>query len=102
MILSRLENNSADLVLSDMAPNISGVDSIDQPASMYLVELALDFARQTLDNNGRFLVKVFQGAGFEEYLKAVRQTFKVVRIRKPKASRARSREVYILAEGLKS
>ncbi len=95
-ILKQMENNSADLVLSDMAPNISGVDSIDQPASMYLVELALDFAQQTLAKNGRFLVKVFQGAGFDEYLKAVKQSFKQVKIRKPKASRARSREVYIL------
>jgi len=101
-ILNQLENNPVDLVLSDMAPNISGVDSIDQPASMYLVELALDFAEQTLSKNGRFLVKVFQGSGFEEYLKLVRNTFKQVKIRKPKASRARSREVYILAEGLKN
>jgi len=101
-ILNQLENNPVDLVLSDMAPNISGVDSIDQPASMYLVELALDFAEQTLNKNGRFLVKVFQGSGFEEYLKLVRSTFKQVKTRKPKASRARSREVYILAEGLKN
>jgi len=101
-ILKQLENNPVDLVLSDMAPNISGVDSIDQPASMYLVELALDFAEQTLSKNGRFLVKVFQGSGFEEYLKLVRNTFKQVKTRKPKASRARSREVYILAEGLKN
>ncbi len=101
-ILNQLENNPVDLVLSDMAPNISGVDSIDQPACMYLVELALDFAEQTLSKEGRFLVKVFQGSGFEEYLKLVKKTFKQVKTRKPKASRARSREVYILAEGLKS
>ncbi len=100
-ILAQMENNSADLVLSDMAPNISGVDSIDQPASMYLVELALDFAQQTLDKEGRFLVKVFQGVGFDEYLKSVKQSFKQVKTRKPKASRARSREVYILAQGFK-
>jgi 23S rRNA (uridine2552-2'-O)-methyltransferase len=100
-ILAKLENNQADLVLSDMAPNISGVDSIDQPSSMYLVELALDFAQQTLTKEGRFLVKVFQGAGFDEYLKTVRDSFRQVKIRKPKASRARSREVYILAQGLK-
>jgi len=100
-ILAKMENNAADLVLSDMAPNISGVDSIDQPTSMYLVELALDFARQTLAKEGRFLVKVFQGAGFDEYLKSVKQSFKQVKIRKPKASRARSREVYILAQGFK-
>ena len=101
-ILEKVENNSIDLVLSDMAPNISGVDSIDQPASMYLVELALDFAQQTLSKDGRFLVKVFQGSGFQEYLKLVRNIFKQVKTRKPKASRARSREVYILAEGLKT
>lgn len=101
-ILEQLENNTADLVLSDMAPNITGVDSIDQPASMYLVELALDFALQTLNKDGRFLVKVFQGSGFEQYLKSVKHSFKLVKIRKPKASRARSREVYILAQGLKS
>lgn len=100
-ILVQLENNSADLVISDMAPNISGVDSIDQPASMYLVELALDFAQQTLAENGRFLVKVFQGAGFDEYLKSVKASFSQVKIRKPKASRPRSREVYILALGFK-
>ncbi len=100
-ILQQMENNSVDLVLSDMAPNISGVDSIDQPTSMYLVELALDFAQQTLTEDGRFLVKVFQGTGFDEYLKSVRQSFKQVKIRKPKASRARSREVYILAQGFR-
>jgi len=100
-ILLQIENKSADLVLSDMAPNISGVESIDQPASMYLVELALDFAQQILAKNGGFLVKVFQGAGFDEYVKLVRRSFNQVKIRKPKASRARSREVYILAQGFK-
>jgi len=100
-ILDQLENNGVDLVLSDMAPNITGVDSIDQPTSMYLVELALDFACQTLNKQGEFLVKVFQGSGFDEYLKCVRERFNSVKIRKPKASRARSREVYILAQGFK-
>ncbi len=100
-ILNELENNGVDLVLSDMAPNITGVDSIDQPSSMYLVELALDFSCQTLKKNGEFLVKVFQGSGFDEYLKAVREHFKSVKIRKPDASRQRSREVYILAQGFK-
>ena len=98
-ILGQLENNTADLVLSDMAPNISGVDSIDQPASMYLVELALDLAVQTLRKEGEFLVKVFQGAGFDEFVKQVRTRFKVVKVRKPKASRARSREVYVVGLG---
>ena len=101
-ILAQLENNQVDLVLSDMAPNITGVDSIDQPSSIYLVELALDFAQQTLTKNGRFLVKVFQGSGFDDYLKSVKESFNQVKIRKPKASRARSREVYIFAQGLKN
>ena len=98
-ILGQLENNIADLVLSDMAPNISGVDSVDQPASMYLVELALDLAVQSLRKDGEFLVKVFQGAGFDEFIKQVKSHFKVVKIRKPKASRARSREVYVYGLG---
>ncbi len=101
-ILQSLEKQRVDLVLSDMAPNISGVDSIDQPASLYLVELALDFAQQTLASDGKFLVKVFQGAGFDAYLKSVKACFKQVKIRKPKASRARSKEVYILAQGFKT
>jgi len=101
-ILQSLEKQRVDLVLSDMAPNISGVDSIDQPASLYLVELALDFAQQTLASDGKFLVKVFQGAGFDAYLKSVKARFKQVKIRKPKASRARSKEVYILAQGFRA
>lgn len=100
-ILKALENNNVDLVLSDMAPNITGVDSIDQPSSMYLVELALDFACQTLKRNGGFLVKVFQGAGFDEYVKQTREYFTKVKIRKPDASRARSREVYVYGQGFK-
>ncbi|PCJ30175.1 MAG: 23S rRNA (uridine(2552)-2'-O)-methyltransferase RlmE [Gammaproteobacteria bacterium] len=90
-----------DLVLSDMAPNITGVSSIDQPTSMYLVELALDFALTNLSQQGSFLVKVFQGEGFEQYMKAMRDGFKKVTTRKPDASRARSREVYLLGTGLK-
>ncbi|AFJ02369.1 Cell division protein FtsJ / Ribosomal RNA large subunit methyltransferase J [Methylophaga frappieri] len=92
-------DQSIDLVLSDMAPNLSGVDAIDQAGSMYLVELALDFAQQHLSKNGDFLVKVFQGEGFEAYLKAMRETFKKVVSRKPDASRARSREIYLLGRG---
>ena len=90
-----------DLVLSDMAPNITGVSSIDQPTSMYLVELALDFAVNNLSKQGCFLVKVFQGAGFEQYMKAMRESFQKVTTRKPDASRPRSREVYLLGRGLK-
>ena len=90
-----------DLVLSDMAPNITGVASIDQPSSMYLVELALDFALTNLSKQGVFLVKVFQGEGFEQYMKAMREGFQKVITRKPDASRPRSREVYLLGRGLK-
>lgn len=90
-----------DLVLSDMAPNISGVDSADQAKSFYLAELALDFARQHLKPEGAFLIKVFQGAGFEDYMKAMRATFVSVASRKPKASRDRSREIYLLGKGMR-
>jgi 23S rRNA (uridine2552-2'-O)-methyltransferase len=96
-----LNGQQIDLVLSDMAPNITGVDSIDQPSSMYLVELALDFALTNLSKQGCFLVKVFQGEGFDAYLKAMRAGFNKVVTRKPDASRARSREVYLLGRGLK-
>jgi len=96
-----LNGQQIDLVLSDMAPNITGVDSIDQPSSMYLVELALDFAVTNLSKQGSFLVKVFQGEGFDQYLKAMRESFTKVVTRKPDASRARSREVYLLGRGLK-
>jgi len=93
--------NGVDLVLSDMAPNITGVDSADQAKSYYLAELALDFARQHMKPDGAFLIKVFQGAGFEDYVKQMRATFRTVVVRKPKASRDRSREVYLLAKSLK-
>lgn len=92
-----LDGSKVDWVLSDLAPNMSGIDSVDQPRSMALAELALDFALAVLNQNGGFLVKVFQGEGFDSFLVAVRQNFKKVIIRKPKASRDRSREVYILA-----
>ena len=98
-LLDAMSNQKADLVISDMAPNISGVDAIDQPASMYLVELALDLARQILKPGSHFVVKVFQGAGFDDYKKDVKSSFKVLKVRKPKASRARSREVYIFGQG---
>lgn len=98
-ILDVLRNRPVDLVMSDMAPNMSGMTAIDQPQAMYLVELALDLARQTLAPGGRFLAKVFQGEGFDAYLKELRGDFRRVVTRKPDASRARSREVYLLAEG---
>ncbi|MDD3529097.1 MAG: RlmE family RNA methyltransferase [Gallionellaceae bacterium] len=103
-VLAELEaagiENGVDLVLSDMAPNISGVDAADQARSYYLAELALDFARQHLKADGAMLIKVFQGSGFEEYVKQLRAAFRTVAVRKPKASRDRSREVYLLARGL--
>ncbi len=86
-----------DLVLSDMAPNMSGVSAVDIPRAMLLVEMAHDFARQNLKKGGDLLMKVFQGDGFDELLRALRVDFSVVITRKPKASRNRSREVYILA-----
>lgn len=91
------ENSGADLVLSDMAPNTSGVAAVDLPRAMYLCELAMDLASQVLKPQGRFLVKVFQGEGFEDFLRAMRGQFEQVITRKPKASRPRSRELYLLA-----
>jgi len=100
-ILNVMGGVAADLVMSDMAPNMSGNGSVDQPASMYLVELALDMARQVLKPKGVFVAKVFQGEGFDEYVKDVRNSFDKVITRKPASSRPRSREVYILGRGFK-
>lgn len=91
------ENQGADLVLSDMAPNTSGVAAVDLPRAMYLCELAMELAVQVLKPEGRFLVKVFQGQGFEDYLRDMRSNFSQVITRKPQASRSRSREIYLLA-----
>lgn len=91
-----------DLVLSDMAPNISGVASVDQARSVGLAELALDFAVNHLKPQGNFLVKVFQGSGFEALVADIRRKFVQVMIRKPEASRSRSSEVYVVAKGLKA
>jgi len=88
-----------DLVMSDMAPNMSGIDAVDQPRQLHLAELALEFAREHLRPGGVFLAKVFQGAGFDEFLRAVRRDFEKVRMKKPPASRARSAEMYLLATG---
>ncbi len=100
-IMAVVNNRPVDLVISDMAPNISGMASIDQPSSMYLVELALDMAQQVLKPKGNFVAKVFQGEGFDEYQQALKQSFDKVIIRKPKASRPRSKEVYIVAKGFR-
>ncbi|AKB02250.1 23S rRNA (uridine(2552)-2'-O)-methyltransferase RlmE [Vibrio cholerae] len=100
-LLDRIQPDMVDVVMSDMAPNMAGNLSVDQPRAMYLVELALDMCRQVLAPNGSFVVKVFQGEGFDDYVKAVRNLFKVVKIRKPDSSRSRSREVFIVATGYK-
>jgi len=100
-LLERIDGKNVDLVMSDMAPNLSGNDAIDQAGSMYLVELALDMCHQVLKAEGKFVVKVFQGEGFDQFVKDVRAAFKVVKIRKPDSSRARSREVYLVATGYK-
>ncbi|WP_038051418.1 23S rRNA (uridine(2552)-2'-O)-methyltransferase RlmE [Thioalkalivibrio sp. ALJ1] len=96
-ILARLGDEPADLVLSDMAPNLTGTDAVDQPRSIHLCELALELATEILNPRGAFLVKLFQGEGSDAYLAAVRARFGSVKVRKPKASRPRSREVYVLA-----
>ncbi|MFV9615911.1 MAG: 23S rRNA (uridine(2552)-2'-O)-methyltransferase RlmE [Gammaproteobacteria bacterium] len=102
-IIGNSENNSGkvDLVISDMAPNISGMESVDMPRAYYLCELALDMARQVLKPGGGLLVKLFQGEGFEAYSKELKTSFSKVVMRKPRASRARSREIYALATGFK-
>ncbi|WP_148252535.1 23S rRNA (uridine(2552)-2'-O)-methyltransferase RlmE [Aidingimonas lacisalsi] len=97
-ILDSLENRPVDLVISDMAPNMSGMAAIDQPQAMYLCELTLALAQQVLSPGGGLLVKVFQGEGFDDYLKTLRLGFDRVVTRKPQASRDRSKEVYLLAE----
>jgi 23S rRNA (uridine2552-2'-O)-methyltransferase len=100
-ILAALNGEKVDVVVSDMAPNLSGVKTTDQYSSIYLVELALDMARNVLKPNGNFCAKVFQGVGYEAYVKEVRQSFQKVVIRKPEASRKRSREVYVVGKGFK-
>ena len=100
-LLSLTKDQKMNTVLSDMAPNMSGQLSVDQPKSMHLAELALDMAIKILTPNGHFLVKVFQGEGFDAYVQIARQTFNEVVIKKPRASRARSKEVYLLASQLK-
>jgi 23S rRNA (uridine2552-2'-O)-methyltransferase len=100
-LLALLEQQKVDLVMSDMAPNISGMKAIDQPRAILLAELARDLALDVLATQGHLLVKLFQGEGFDNYLQTLRPHFKQVIIRKPQASRARSREVYIVAKQYK-
>lgn len=100
-VQAALEGGRADLVLSDMAPNLSGIAISDQARSMHLAEIARDFALLHLKPEGGFLVKIFQGAGYDEYLKSLRQAFRKVVVRKPAASRDESAEQYLLARGLR-
>jgi 23S rRNA (uridine2552-2'-O)-methyltransferase len=100
-ILAAVNNQPVDLVISDMAPNMSGVRMADQARAMYLCELALDLAGQVLRPGGDFLIKIFQGEGFDQYHKQVRQMFEKVQMRKPLSSRDRSREQYMLARGFR-
>ncbi len=101
-ILDSIGESRVDLVLSDIAPNMSGVNAVDQPRSIYLVELALDMARRVLAPGGTFVAKVFQGEGFDELFRAARESFDKVLTRKPRASRPRSREVYLVARGFRA
>lgn len=100
-LLDKIGERKADLVLSDMAPNMSGVDAVDQPRGMYLCELALELAQTVLSKGGNYVVKVFQGEGFDDYIRQCREIFDKVLIRKPDASRGRSREVYVVGLGYK-
>jgi 23S rRNA (uridine2552-2'-O)-methyltransferase len=100
-LLGWLEGGRFDLIISDIAPNITGIDSADQASSMNFLELALDTVRKTLKPGATFAAKMFQGSGSDLYLKELRTSFEKVLIRKPAASRAQSREVYLVAKGLK-
>ncbi len=99
-IMDAVGNQPVDLVISDMAPNMSGVRTADQAAAMYLCELALDLASKVLRPGGDFLIKIFHGDGFDDYLRDVRKRFDKVQMRKPASSRDRSREQYLLARGM--
>lgn len=101
-IMEILEGRAVDLVISDMAPNISGMDSIDQPRSVHLAETALDFAFKVLRPGGDILIKIFQGAGMEGFRDELRRHFRKVAVRKPDSSRARSREIYLLARNYRA
>jgi 23S rRNA (uridine2552-2'-O)-methyltransferase len=96
-LMETLGETQVDLVMSDMAPNISGMEAVDQPRSMYLAELAADFAARVLREGGDLLFKAFQGEGFDDLITRLRSQYRQVKIRKPRASRPRSREVYVVA-----
>ena len=101
-LMTLIEKRPVDLVISDMAPNLSGNKAVDQPAMVYLAELALELAGKVLSSNGVFIAKLFQGQGFDVFVLEVRKLFNEVSIIKPDASRSRSREVYLMAKGLKA
>jgi 23S rRNA (uridine2552-2'-O)-methyltransferase len=101
-LLTLIGNRPVDLVISDMAPNLSGAKAVDQPAMMYLAELAIDLTCQVMKPEGVFIAKIFQGEGFDQFVRHVRTVFNSVSIKKPDASRAKSREVYMVAKGLKA
>lgn len=100
-LLEAIGENPVDLVISDMAPNMSGLPAVDMPRAMFLCELALDLCTRVLRPGGDFLIKIFQGEGFDTYLKMVRENFEKVQMRKPLSSRDRSREQYLLARGFR-
>ena len=100
-LLALIGDRRFDLVLSDMAPNLSGMESVDQPRSIYLAELAFDLAENFLNSTGVFVVKLFQGAGSEELISLFRRRFRSVKLRKPDASRSRSSEIYAICDGLR-
>jgi 23S rRNA (uridine2552-2'-O)-methyltransferase len=100
-LLEKIENKPVNLVISDMAPNLTGMKAVDQPAVVYLAELAVDLAEQVLTENGIFIAKLFQGEGFDEFVRNTKNVFNVVSLKKPDASRSRSREVYLVAKGLR-
>jgi 23S rRNA (uridine2552-2'-O)-methyltransferase len=101
-LLAWLDGGRFDLIISDIAPNITGIDSADQASSMYFLELALDTVRRTLKPGATFVAKMFQGSGSDDYLKELRKSFEKVLTRKPAASRAQSREVYLVAKGFRN
>jgi 23S rRNA (uridine2552-2'-O)-methyltransferase len=100
-LLDEIGNRPVDLVISDMAPNLTGMKAVDQPAMIYLAELAVDLVQQVMTEDGIFIAKLFQGEGFDEFVRITRTVFNVVNLKKPDASRSKSREVYLVAKGLK-
>jgi 23S rRNA (uridine2552-2'-O)-methyltransferase len=99
-LMALIDNRPVDLVISDMAPNLTGSKAVDQPQIIYLVELAVDLASQVMKPDGVFIAKLFQGEGFDEFVRHARTMFNTVNVRKPDASRSKSREVYMVAKGL--